>query len=534
MLPKQKISKQPMVWMAMILAMVLTLTAVQPAMADYEAGQKAWVIGQRDVALASWQDAAAQGDRRAMLALGRLYFQGLGVLQDFIEAHKWFNLAASRGDGEAAQERETLAQKMTIEQVAEAQARASNWQPGGEGKIPAILPASEPAESAADSISQDTDIPSEESISQEPQTTSAPQTIVAEAETVTEGTGTPSRETTLEVQELLTILGYAPGPVDGVWGARTAESYQTFLSDSGMLATESVTLEAINAMRAQAEIRSAESAQTETSLTQQLLQPQSVATPSTSSPGVGETITTVAEFVIKGIYMAKLLETINDAESLAQVTPELQELLVKMFSDISSNNVDSEQDFRISLDALSTSELGRLPDLLENDRVLPALAKNALSDALQVGEVQQEPKSTAVYVPEPKCAEKGGTGNCWFAITNIPKCHVWLDGVRDEYPYSILSFTWSGGCSDGKASGTGNGSYTTVYNNEELETQFQGQFLDGKEHGHWVFRYDDGSSWEGQYLNGEKFGRWVIRDPDGSCTLIVTYNFGKFVDEEGC
>ena len=36
-----------------------------------------------------------------MLVLGRLHLQGLGVIQDFVEAHKWLNLAASRGEAAA-------------------------------------------------------------------------------------------------------------------------------------------------------------------------------------------------------------------------------------------------------------------------------------------------------------------------------------------------------------------------------------------------------------------------------------------------
>ena len=37
--------------------------------------------------------------RGAMLALGRLYAQGLGAPQDYVLAHMWFNLAARPGRG---------------------------------------------------------------------------------------------------------------------------------------------------------------------------------------------------------------------------------------------------------------------------------------------------------------------------------------------------------------------------------------------------------------------------------------------------
>ena len=79
------------------LALMVTLVITLPTMADYEAGQRALDAGDPGEALTLWRAAASAEDRRAMLALARLYTRGLGVLQDYVEAHKWFNLAASRG-----------------------------------------------------------------------------------------------------------------------------------------------------------------------------------------------------------------------------------------------------------------------------------------------------------------------------------------------------------------------------------------------------------------------------------------------------
>ena len=104
-----------------------------PVRADYEAGQQAWDAGRSDEAVAAWQAAADAGDRRAMLALGRLFVQGLGVLQDYVEAHKWLNLAASRGEAAAAKERDVLAAKMTPQQVAAAQERGGGMATGRSG-----------------------------------------------------------------------------------------------------------------------------------------------------------------------------------------------------------------------------------------------------------------------------------------------------------------------------------------------------------------------------------------------------------------
>jgi uncharacterized protein len=46
---------------------------------------------------------------------------------DFIEAHKWFNIAAARGDRAAAQHRDELASEMSREEIAAALRAAREW-----------------------------------------------------------------------------------------------------------------------------------------------------------------------------------------------------------------------------------------------------------------------------------------------------------------------------------------------------------------------------------------------------------------------
>ena len=111
-------------------AVILALVCITPVGAEYEAGQRAWDAGQRDAAIAEWQTGADAGETKSMLALGRLYLQGLGVPQNYIQAHMWFNLAASRGEAAAMTERDALAAKLTPEVLTEAQNLALAWQPG--------------------------------------------------------------------------------------------------------------------------------------------------------------------------------------------------------------------------------------------------------------------------------------------------------------------------------------------------------------------------------------------------------------------
>ena len=188
--------------------LVLTLLAAFSVWADYESGQQAWESGRPAEALVEWQ-AADEGDRRAMLALGRLYLQGIGVLQNYVEAHKWFNLAASRGEMDAVAERDDLTQKMTAEERAEAQKLALSWQPGTSRSVE-----------------------------------------TAPAATQSQNAGAPPPHAIQEAQQLLKALGYTPGPADGLWGKRTGRAHQAFLRDAGLPAAEVLTPESLNAMRA--------------------------------------------------------------------------------------------------------------------------------------------------------------------------------------------------------------------------------------------------------------------------------------------
>ena len=115
-------------WMLGIVLVVSTLGGVVAAQADYDDGQRAWDAGQHSEALREWQASANNGDAKAMLALGRLYAQGLGVPQNYVQTHMWFSLAASRFEAEAVKERDALAARMAPERVAKAQDLAAAWQ----------------------------------------------------------------------------------------------------------------------------------------------------------------------------------------------------------------------------------------------------------------------------------------------------------------------------------------------------------------------------------------------------------------------
>ena len=71
--------------------------------------------------------AATSGDVAAQVQLGQMYMIGELVELDYIQAHKWFNIAAAFGHPEAAGLRDTANALMTPDQVAEAQTAARTW-----------------------------------------------------------------------------------------------------------------------------------------------------------------------------------------------------------------------------------------------------------------------------------------------------------------------------------------------------------------------------------------------------------------------
>jgi TPR repeat protein len=63
----------------------------------------------------------------ALFELGMLYATGRDVEADLIVAHKWFNLAAARGNPSALARRIEISQEMSADEIAEAQKLAREW-----------------------------------------------------------------------------------------------------------------------------------------------------------------------------------------------------------------------------------------------------------------------------------------------------------------------------------------------------------------------------------------------------------------------
>lgn len=78
------------------------LLGTSPARADFYQGELLYSSGQIAAAVAEWRASGLHGDVLSQKRLGDLYASGdIGVRQDYVEAHLWYNLAAVNAQKEA-------------------------------------------------------------------------------------------------------------------------------------------------------------------------------------------------------------------------------------------------------------------------------------------------------------------------------------------------------------------------------------------------------------------------------------------------
>ncbi len=155
-----------------------------------------------------FEKAAALGVKDSQVNLGIINAQGLGLTADLTEAYKWFAIAAKGGDTDAAGKRDSIANAMLPEKLAEARGAAELWKPV------ALDPAA--------------NVPS---IQPEWRSLSGKQATLTEKEMI------------LKTQQLLAQKGFDPGPADGLMGERTREAIRSFKKQAGMPDDASVSAE---------------------------------------------------------------------------------------------------------------------------------------------------------------------------------------------------------------------------------------------------------------------------------------------------
>ena len=115
-----------------VLAAMLSFMACTPVAAqDLQKGLVAAETGDYTTAIKEFRPLAEEGDARAQISLARMYHKGVGVLQDNVMAHMWYNLSAANGMKLAGENRDKLAKKMSNTAIEKAQAMARECMSSG-------------------------------------------------------------------------------------------------------------------------------------------------------------------------------------------------------------------------------------------------------------------------------------------------------------------------------------------------------------------------------------------------------------------
>lgn len=88
---------------------------------------EAFMAGSYNTAYEVFLELAEAGSSVCQYYLGVMFLEGKGALQDFGLAHMWLNIASSRGHDKARKQLEKTTQRMSAEQVGEAQKEARLW-----------------------------------------------------------------------------------------------------------------------------------------------------------------------------------------------------------------------------------------------------------------------------------------------------------------------------------------------------------------------------------------------------------------------
>lgn len=139
--------------------------------------------------------------------------------------------------------------------------------------------------------------------------------------------------------------------------------------------------------------------------------------------------------------------------------------------------------------------------------VFRSLAQNRLR---AIAKATQTAPAGAARVLERLCTEVEYLSRCWLELESAPDCHVWAGYVDNGLAGRV---SWTGECSDRRASGTG--TLSVAFDSKYLaDTIATGRVEEGKRVGPWIVRWSGGVV-RGAFVDGERHGLWVLRDTDG-------------------
>ena len=167
----------------------------------------------------------------------------------------------------------------------------------------------------------------------------------------------------------------------------------------------------------------------------------------------------------------------------------------------------------------------------EDDAQTAAMLEEDPADQSGLESASQESVPLSPICPSSLSA----AGGCWLEISNRPGCHLWYTYSHED----AVVATWSAGCTDGKASGTGDVAFVLDINGSSHDIEGHGPYVDGKRHGDWILFYDERLtgvlSVEGGYFEGEFHGRHIVHFTDSTLPCSIQhYSHGEYRGSEEC
>lgn len=97
-----------------IFTILVTLLFSTISSADFDSAMMSYERQDYASASSEFEKLSHKNDSDAQYMLGYMYATGKGFLQNYIEAHKWFNLAASNGNQDAVKARNGVERRMSV------------------------------------------------------------------------------------------------------------------------------------------------------------------------------------------------------------------------------------------------------------------------------------------------------------------------------------------------------------------------------------------------------------------------------------
>ena len=99
--PFQLRAKASRVMRQVCVSLITMLVISEPTFAGYEEALSAYKQGDYQTAFQEWRRLAVKGHAKAQYKVAKMYVQGKGVEQDYVESARWYRRAALRGHPES-------------------------------------------------------------------------------------------------------------------------------------------------------------------------------------------------------------------------------------------------------------------------------------------------------------------------------------------------------------------------------------------------------------------------------------------------